>query len=517
MKKRTLAVQFAVIFIIFGIISICTFVAIAYRNEYGVHRDLHLLELKNINAYMRHQILADSNDFYRFAKYLKEYGDQMHISMNDINSQDEYNRFLEIFSADYPGKNFGTDITIDDLEGDALIKYLEYDTVYWWNMFQAVKDEFKLTYFYMIVPNDDSSVSYIVDVWKSPKEDNPDEMVVYFSDSPEENDPEEVPIMWNTWKLGEELDEFQKWDNENGRTYSYYTPVIINGEKMGLIVSEIDISAVNSAAAWNAILLGAVVALVYLLCGVGMFLIIKRRYVNNITKLNNAVHEFSVTKDYQIADRLNPASCTSIEMESLTAQVAEMIRELKKYLDEYSEAQSLYTDSKAREVVVNQLAMKDSLTGSYNKTAYDSMCGNIDNLINSGNTEFGIAMIDLNYLKKINDTYGHSKGNAALINLYELVCDIYPAENVYRIGGDEFVAVLVGNSFDNAEKDEEAFRRRIDALSKDESLKPWRRTSAAVGFARFDPAVDKSISDTFKRADAIMYENKKAMKAVRED
>ena len=61
------------------------------------------------------------------------------------------------------------------------------------------------------------------------------------------------------------------------------------------------------------------------------------------------------------------------------------------------------------------------------------------NLIN-----FGIAMIDLNNLKVINDTYGYEEGNYAIKKLCEIVCSVFSHSLVFRIGGDEFVVILKG-------------------------------------------------------------------------
>ena len=52
-------------------------------------------------------------------------------------------------------------------------------------------------------------------------------------------------------------------------------------------------------------------------------------------------------------------------------------------------------------------------------------------------------------------------------------------------------------------------------LEKNDNLEPWERISAAVGFASYDSKIDKSVSDVFVRADKLMYENKREMKAER--
>ena len=126
-------------------------------------------------------------------------------------------------------------------------------------------------------------------------------------------------------------------------------------------------------------------------------------------------------------------------------------------------------------------------------------------------------MIDVNYLKRVNDTYGHERGNEYLINACKLACEIFGRENVFRIGGDEFVAVLVG---DDASR-YKALVRKINAivttLRFNDALEPWEKVSAAVGSSLYRSGVDKTCEEVFKRADSQMYKNKLAMKALRTD
>ena len=53
-------------------------------------------------------------------------------------------------------------------------------------------------------------------------------------------------------------------------------------------------------------------------------------------------------------------------------------------------------------------------------------------------------------------------------------------------------------------------------MADDESLDPWEKVSASIGAAFYDPAQDDNMESVFARADQAMYENKVAMKAVRE-
>ena len=161
---------------------------------------------------------------------------------------------------------------------------------------------------------------------------------------------------------------------------------------------------------------------------------------------------------------------------------------------------------------MTELATKDPLTGIRNKTSYDLDIKTFDRQIAGGDTEFGIVMIDLNFLKFTNDTYGHENGNVALITLSDLICEVFEHSPVFRIGGDEFSVILTNSDYKNIEELEAKFNARIEQIHNDTSLLPWQRISAALGYALYDKEIDTSAKDVFNRADKNMYERKTYMK-----
>ena len=164
---------------------------------------------------------------------------------------------------------------------------------------------------------------------------------------------------------------------------------------------------------------------------------------------------------------------------------------------------------------MDELAHKDSLTGIKNKAAYDETTILLNDKILVGEAEFCIVMVDVNYLKRVNDTYGHERGNEYLMNAVKLICSIFGEENVYRIGGDEFVVVVEGKEVSMCKYLVEKFKAEMVRKNSDKSLEAWEKVSAAVGIAFYKAGVDKSADEVFKRADKEMYENKLAMKANR--
>lgn len=176
-----------------------------------------------------------------------------------------------------------------------------------------------------------------------------------------------------------------------------------------------------------------------------------------------------------------------------------------------------FKKAKIQAEVMHELAHKDALTGLKNKTAYTEKTAKLDKAIAAGHAEFCIIMIDINFLKRVNDTYGHEYGNIYLINAGKLACSVFGEDNVYRIGGDEFVVVFKDNQLSLVSDSVSKFRGMVDKFKDDTKLEPWEKVSAAVGVAYYNEGTDKTAEEVFKRADADMYQNKLAMKATRKD
>ena len=163
---------------------------------------------------------------------------------------------------------------------------------------------------------------------------------------------------------------------------------------------------------------------------------------------------------------------------------------------------------------LNDLAYADALTSLHNKGAFDICVRDIQSKIN-GNGEglkFAVCIFDCNDLKKVNDQNGHDKGDIYLKETAEIICDVYEHSPVFRIGGDEFAAILMDRDFQNRDELLRRFDRECEEKRKHNS-DAWEKINVARGMAIYDPKEDESVSDVVRRADKNMYENKFASKA----
>ena len=157
------------------------------------------------------------------------------------------------------------------------------------------------------------------------------------------------------------------------------------------------------------------------------------------------------------------------------------------------------------------LAFRDSLTGIGNKMAYDNYLSELQLKIENGDvTSYGIVVLDTNNLKEINDIYGHENGNAYLINSCKLICQIFSHSPVFRIGGDEFIVILLGDDLNNYQ---DLLKKLRESQNQTKNAAfPWKQISIASGVAIAPAAKETTIADTFSKADDSMYKNKRAVK-----
>ena len=75
--------------------------------------------------------------------------------------------------------------------------------------------------------------------------------------------------------------------------------------------------------------------------------------------------------------------------------------------------------------------------------------------------------------------------------------------------------VLEKEDYKNVDALVSQFNAKLEELAHDTALEPWEQISAAIGVAHYDPVMDSSAANVFKRADRAMYLRKKEMQAVR--
>lgn len=165
---------------------------------------------------------------------------------------------------------------------------------------------------------------------------------------------------------------------------------------------------------------------------------------------------------------------------------------------------------------LNRQAYIDALTHVKNKGAFSSALEEMQEklIVSHGQAAFAIGVFDCDDLKQINDQYGHDKGDEYLKAASRVICRVFQHSPVFRIGGDEFSVILRNEDYQNREalvRQLEKMKAEITAATENK----WEQVHMSMGIAVYDPQNDRTVNDVARRADEIMYENKRSRKKGR--
>ncbi len=158
--------------------------------------------------------------------------------------------------------------------------------------------------------------------------------------------------------------------------------------------------------------------------------------------------------------------------------------------------------------VFENLANTDSMTGLQNKYAFSEIEDEINRgLLDHSVRNLTVLVCDLNGLKYVNDTQGHAAGDKLIRDASALICEFFPKECAYRVGGDEFTVMLTEEPFASYEESIREFNRRAEEnIAKGEVV-------ISLGYSSLTQT-DRHVRDVFERADKMMYERKANLKAM---
>jgi diguanylate cyclase (GGDEF)-like protein len=157
-----------------------------------------------------------------------------------------------------------------------------------------------------------------------------------------------------------------------------------------------------------------------------------------------------------------------------------------------------------------QLAVRDGLTGLYNRRAFNELLTSaIANEDRRAGGSLGLAILDLDHFKSLNDTYGHPAGDAALRSLARLLNQhLRKGDQAARYGGEEFVVILPGS---DEERSMGAAERLRSALEKHRFVFEGSRIplTASIGVAVW-PADGREPEALLSASDRALYAAKQA-------
>ena len=172
-----------------------------------------------------------------------------------------------------------------------------------------------------------------------------------------------------------------------------------------------------------------------------------------------------------------------------------LIRENRRLLNESSRA-------------LEQLAYTDGLTGMKNRLAFNKAESSLQK---DSDAKYMIIQFDINDLKKVNDVYGHAEGDRHITGAAEIIRrSTHELGDCYRVGGDEFIAIISGNDVDEAAQ---SAIKLMESLTEEYNVneKPPVMLDIAYGMAAFTVS-DGDMEKAARLADKRMYECKRVKK-----
>ena len=389
-------------------------------------------------------------------------------------------------------------------------------------MLNQMVDDYEAKYLYLCIPLDDGKGTM---------------RNVASSVSTDERwygDPTVLPLLYDSdaytarqlrpylkaWSAGPSFSYFFN-HSDYGSCYTACVPIVTKaGNRVCLCCADVEASEVVDAI----VLPVFVTVVISLLVGLILSLVLRgwvqRHVLDPVSALEESTHYFALKshdqKDPEMLEYFPPDIQNNIELASLAESIQKMTRDMKDYVEDIFSAQSWARRAQEEAIGMSRLAYQDALTHMKSKAAYDEKRAELEQAIVCGEARFALVMVDLNNLKKINDHWGHENGNRYLIGSSKIIGDVFRHSPVYRVGGDEFVAVLQGEDYDEREALMRQLAERFQAASERTEVQPWERYSAAYGLAEYSGAPEDSVEDVYRLADERMYECKKRMKVTRE-
>lgn len=176
-------------------------------------------------------------------------------------------------------------------------------------------------------------------------------------------------------------------------------------------------------------------------------------------------------------------------------------------------------EAKKHSMKVRELSHRvfvDALTSVLNKGGYDDYILHLKERIKKKDVvEFGICMFDCDNLKVINDKYGHEKGDVYLKTAAKAICEVFQHSPVFRIGGDEFTLILLNEDFKNRTELINLFKVNCNTVNE-QAKNDWEQIHISIGCAVSELSNMASVDDVLRKADQLMYENKRKRKGSKE-
>ncbi|MCR4948414.1 MAG: diguanylate cyclase [Treponema sp.] len=298
------------------------------------------------------------------------------------------------------------------------------------------------------------------------------------------------------------------YEDKWGRFYSAYAPVFNSkGRVSGILAVDVEADWYEKKLREHIITTLVIGVASLLIGGIVVFLVTEKvhkrlSFLNSeMIQLTDDVEELA--KKLRFASGRSAASFEKQTQQTQQNQRGDGIDDLSNRLDFVRGELQQYIDD------AHELAFTDALTGAGNRSAYMDAIKYLNSQIDNTNPDFSLAVFDINGLKVANDTYGYAFGDLLIITAADVLKEAVGFENLFRIGGDEFVAVMEHTSKEEMNDILHKVDNKIAAKNAEiEDLKTKMQLAVSKGAATFTKQKDADVKSVFRRADNSMYDDK---------
>jgi len=196
---------------------------------------------------------------------------------------------------------------------------------------------------------------------------------------------------------------------------------------------------------------------------------------------------------------------------SMTSDKIEEVNLMKKNVSSikhYLEAAKPVIESQILMEKLKDTSLRDGMTGLYNRRFLEEIIDKIMSQANRNNDTYAIMMLDVDFFKMVNDTYGHDVGDKVIVALSKILkSSIRDSDLAIRYGGEEFIVMLHNASDEGMMSIAKKIHSEFAKLSFDVGNGQSLQKTISIGIAKF-PTDGDSIWKCIKYADTALYEAK---------
>jgi diguanylate cyclase (GGDEF)-like protein len=171
--------------------------------------------------------------------------------------------------------------------------------------------------------------------------------------------------------------------------------------------------------------------------------------------------------------------------------------------DDYIVAFTDISETIQQQFSLEERVSRDHLTGAYSRDFFDANIRELMENAEKKNISLGLVMLDIDYFKRVNDTFGHDVGDRVLKHLVATIrYSIRSDDLLVRWGGEEFLLVIETESVESLRRMAEHVRQRVEH----EIFEVVGRVTCSFGITLYAP--NEPIAQTIKRSDSALYEAK---------